>query len=484
MKDFRNHFDQNEDFYYDLIDLNYIDEDDVRAANNQDGKYTHEQQVNALKKIKEGVDRAYKKNQDNEEFTDFRMTFPKATEFDARGTINGSFDKVDWSDSAAVKKFAIDNDYSVDEITSEYQKQKTERDREEGKARRAKEIKDAPWYSPLRWATSDYAKQRYINEPEASLFGKEGTEGKWWQRGEDISDLAFGAAGAVADMLPGVGSQFVGPAIRTGRDIRHAVNDDQYQKSAGQIASDFGTDVAFNLGTTLLPTALLNRPKKAGKSASKGDRYLREVGEQVAADETKKATNEGLKTLNTDEMFKGLSDKELEGRIKDLPDGPMKTDLMNTWEQTKSMTPNKRQAAVSEHLAEWESVAKDVPEGAMFTKEGNIKKNKADYWNDKPTKDFVEQQAKAATAPKSVRWAAKGAETFAKVGEPAVKVGKTIQGRGSKPEERADIDWYKENYSRDWDAGFVPHGREDEPMMKAYREWQKESGIMKKTFGQ
>ena len=479
MKAFRDHFHSNEDMYYTLIDMNYIDEDDVKAANNQQGKYSHKEQTEALGRIKQGIERAMKKSPRNKEnLLDFKMTFPKAEDFNVRGTITGSYDKVDWSDPDAVKKFAIDNDYSVDEIKSEYQKQKTERDREEGKARRAKEIKDAPWYSPLRWATSDYAKQRYINEPEASLFGSEGTEGKWWQRGEDISDLAFGAAGAVADMLPGVGSQFIGPAIRTGRDIRHAVNDDQYQKSAGQIASDFATDAAFNLGTTLLPTALLNRPKKAGKSASKGDRYLREVGEQVAADETKKATNEGLKTLNTDEMFKGLSDKELEGRIKDLPDGPMKTDLMNTWNQTKSKD------AVSEHLAEWESVAKDVPEGAMFTKEGNIKKNKADYWNEKPTKEFVEQQAKAATAPKSVRWAAKGAETFAKVGEPAVKVGKTVQGRGSKPEERADIDWYKENYSRDWDAGFVPHGREDEPMMKAYREWQKESGIMKKTFGQ
>lgn len=477
MKDFRNHFDQNEDFYYDLIDLNYIDEDDVRAANNQDGKYTHEQQVNALKKIKEGVDRAYKKNQDNEEFTDFRMTFPKATEFDARGTINGAFDKVDWSDSAAVKKFAIDNDYSVDEITSEYQKQKTERDREEGKARRAKEIKDAPWYSPLRWATSDYAKQRYINEPEASLFGSEGTEGKWWQRGEDISDLAFGAAGAVADFLPGLGAQFVGPAIRAGRDIRHAVNDDQYQKDAGTILSDFGTDAAFNLGTTILPTAILNRSKKAAKNASKTDKVFREVGEQVLADDAKAATKEGLKILNTDEMLK-VTDKDLPDLIKDLPDGPMKQDLENVWNTTKSRD------QVSEHIAHWESVADDVPTGAVFNKEGNFKPSKQEHWKETPVGDFVEQQARAAAAPKSIRWAAKGAKALENIGEPVVKAAKTSQGRGSKPEERADIDWYKENYSRDWDAGFVPHGREDEPMMKAYREWQKESGIMKKTFGQ
>lgn len=479
MKDFRNHFEKNEDYYYDLIDLNYIDEDDVRAANNQGGKYTHKEQEEALERIRSGLDRALKKNQDNDEFVELVKTYPKKmTNFDVRSTINGAFDKINWDRPEDVKDFAIENDYSIDELTKEYKTQKTERDREEGKARRAKEIKDAPWYSPLRWATSDYAKQRYINEPEASLFGSEGTEGEWWQRGEDISDLAFGAAGAVADLLPGVGGTLIGPAIRTGRDIRHSVNDDPYQKSAGQIASDFATDAALNFGVGYMPTAILNRAKRAGKNVSKAESWASDVAEQVAANDSKKATQEGLKTLNTDEMFKGLSDLDLEKRIRDLPDGPMKDDIINVWKTTKSKD------AVSEHLAHWESVADDVPTGAMYSKEGNIKKEKSDFWKETPTGQYVEQQAKAATAPKSVRWAAKGAQTATKVGEPAVKASITLKGRGSKPEERADIDWYKENYARQWGAGFAPHGREDEPMMKAYREWQKENpDLIRKTFG-
>lgn len=477
MKDFRNHFEKNEDYYYDLIDLNYIDEDDVRAANNQGGSYTYEQQQKALENIKQGVEKAYKKNKDNEDFAEFKMTFPKATKFDLRGTINGSFDKVDFSDADAVKKFAIDNDYSIDEITSEYNRQKTERDREEGKARRAKEIKDAPWYSPLRWATSDYAKQRYINEPEASLFGKEGTEGKWWQRGEDVSDLAFGAAGAVADLLPGLGAQFVGPAIRTGRDIRHSVNDDKYQKDAGTIAGDFAKDSFLNFGVGYMPTMIINRTKRAGKNVSKAESWASDVAEQIAADDAKKATQEGLKSLNTNEMLKDLADIEVAKRIRNMPDGPMKTDLMNTWNQTKSKD------AISEHLAHWESVADDVPTGAVFTKEGNYKPGKAEHWKNTPTSDYVEQQAKAARAPKSTRWAAKGSEYAAVAGEPAVKASITLGGRGTKPEERADIDWFKDNYGDQWAAGFTPRGREDEPIMKAYREWQNENNIIQKTFG-
>lgn len=478
MKAFRDHFHSNEDMYYTLIDMNYIDEDDVKAANNQQGKYSHKEQTEALGRIKQGVERAMKKSPRNKEnLLDFKMSFPKAEDFNVRGTITGSFDKVDWSDPDAVKKFAIDNDYSVDEIMSEYKTQKTERDREEGKARRAKEIKDAPWYSPLRWATSDYAKQRYINEPEASLFGKEGTEGEWWQRGEDISDLAFGAAGAVADMIPGLGATFLGPAIRTGRDVRHAVNDDKYKKDAGQIASDFATDAALNFGVGYMPTAILNRAKRAGKNVSKAESWASDVGEQVAADESKAATTESLKQLSTDDLFKGISDLDLEKRLRDLPEGPMKTDLLNTWKQTKSKD------AISEHLAHWESVGGDVPAGAMFTKEGNIKKGKSEAWKETPVSEYVEQQAKASTAPKSVRWAAKGAKIASDVGEPAVKASITLKGRGTKPEERADIDWFKGNYARQWDAGFVPHGREDEPIMKAYREWQKENGIIQKTFG-
>ena len=59
----------------------------------------------------------------------------------------------------------------------------------------------------------------------------------------------------------------------------------------------------------------------------------------------------------------------------------------------------------------------------------------------------------------------------------ALKEIKTAEGRDSMPNtsEREDIDWFKENYARDWEAGFVPRGKDDEPIMKAYREWKEEN---------
>jgi hypothetical protein len=41
-------------------------------------------------------------------------------------------------------------------------------------------------------------------------------------------------------------------------------------------------------------------------------------------------------------------------------------------------------------------------------------------------------------------------------------------------DDREDIDWFKTNYARDWEAGFIPRGKDDEPIMKAYREWKEE----------
>ena len=79
---------------------------------------------------------------------------------------------------------------------------------------------------------------------------------------------------------------------------------------------------------------------------------------------------------------------------------------------------------------------------------------------------------------KGAKMAAKAYKVGTKVGPGLVKTSDTAAGRRQPVKEdtdRSDIDWYKENYARDWSMGFVPQGREDEPIMKAYREWQKEN---------
>lgn len=126
---------------------------------------------------------------------------------------------------------------------------------------RKKEVDNWPWYKKM--LASEYAKQRYIKDPESSIFSD---KGEWYNKGEDVSDLIYGGAGALADIIPGVGGTFIGPAVRGLRDVQHKVYDSPYQKDWSDIGKDVGKDLALNVGTDYLPTALT----KLGQRVARG----------------------------------------------------------------------------------------------------------------------------------------------------------------------------------------------------------------------
>ena len=358
-----------------------------------------------------------------------------------------------------------------------------ERKAEAGRKRRAKEIEEE-WGPVQKLLASEYSKQRYIEEPEASLYGKEGKEGKWWQRGEDISDVTFGAAGAVGDLIPGVGGAFVGPATRTLRDAYHVATNSPYQKDAGQIGRDFLADAGMNVGTAYLPTAILNRGAKLTRNISKTESLLRDAGEVRLANQSKQSVKEGVNQLKYDDIYNGISYVDLEKKIRDLPDGPMKQDLEAL---TRRGAP---QSEISEHLVYWESVAPkeikvkgqpkpvkvDIPSTAYYKG-----KEVSPYWSTTPVGGYVAEQAKAASRGKVAHILAGGAEGARMAGEPLVKEGYTYSGRGSEPKkvesktERAlkqeQKEWYKKNYFRDFEANFRPNKVEGDPLWEAYRDW-------------
>ena len=74
----------------------------------------------------------------------------------------------------------------------------SEQEKEAGRIRRQKEVKD--WGLVKQALTSDYEKQRYIDDPEAALFGEEApslgsAENTRWG---SMADLGLGAAGAAS----------------------------------------------------------------------------------------------------------------------------------------------------------------------------------------------------------------------------------------------------------------------------------------------
>lgn len=352
-----------------------------------------------------------------------------------------------------------------------YQEEQARQEEEAGIARRAKEIKEE-WGPIQKLLASDYSKQRYIHDPNASMFGKEGTFNPYSSQGqEEISDVIFGGAGAVGDLIPGVGGSLVGPATRTLRDVYHVATDSPYQKDASQIGRDFIADAGMNVGTAYLPTAILNRGSKLSRNISKTESVLRDAGEVRLANQSKKSLDESVKQLNYNDIYNGISYPDLEKKIRDLPDGPMKQDLEGLTRRGAS------QSEIAEHLTHWESVAGDIPSTAYYK---GTKVNP--YWSNTPVGGYVAEQAKAGTRGKVAHVLAGVAEGARQAGEPLVKEGYTYTGRGSEPTKREtkveraikenQKDWYKTNYERDWEMGFVPKKVDGDPLWEAYKEWK------------
>ena len=384
------------------------------------------------------------------------------------------------------KDISKEDIYDWFEKSNKYYAEELARQEEEaGIARRAKEIKEE-WGPIQKLLASDYSKQRYIHDPNASMFGKEGTFNPYSSQGqEEISDVIFGGAGAVGDLVPGVGGSLVGPATRTLRDVYHVAKDSPYQKDASQIGRDFLADAGMNVGTAYLPTAILNRGSKLSRNISKTESVLRDAGEVRLANQSKQSVKEGVKQLNYNDIYNGISYPDLEKKIRDLPDGPMKQDLEALTRRGAS------QSEIGEHLVHWESVAPTtyIPKGKNKPVEVSVpptayyKGTKVNpYWSNTPVGGYVAEQAKAGTRGRTAHVLAGFAEGARQAGEPLVKEGYTYTGRGSEPKkvetkiEKAIIqnqkDWYKTNYERDWEMGFVPKKVDGDPLWEAYKEWK------------
>lgn len=164
--------------------------------------------------------------------------------------------------------------------------------------------------------TSDYAKQRYINDPQSSLFGYqapaigEAEKTRWGASG----DLAAGIAGGVADVIPP--AWLIGPAIRTGRDI--AYYGTEYGKTIPEIVTSAAMDFGINKGARYLANA--SREARAARQAMSP-----KAAQSLKVAEETKNIKEALGPLT---FISGSSDKEIIDLVKSLPESPLKNDLL------------------------------------------------------------------------------------------------------------------------------------------------------------
>lgn len=478
---FNQHLTANAETWHELAKRGFVKTEDLVKARNYDNKYSYAEQTKALKNINDSLSQTIKRNPDNEQLIKFVSGVTDATDEMIRDKVKSSFRDLDKITESDIRMKANKLGIPYEEFKENVDKVKTEVETEKGRARRAKEINDMAWYNPQKWATSDYEKQRYINDPDASIIGKEGNS-PYWNKGEAISDLAYGVAGAAGDALPGWGST-VGPAIRGMRDVSHKLNDSKYQKDWDEIAVDMGKDALFNVLIEKTPTAQLRKSDKNIARAGQYDKYMKRVQDYRNVVHDVQANRAGVDALGGGKIY-NMSDNEIIKAIDDMPDGTMKKILQGHVKDGEVP-----RGAIGETLATFDALSNPKnlsPKHAVYDDLGNIKQSKKDYFTNEGNNawDYVRDQARVGEYSKAVRAGAKVADAVQEYGGAVLKEANTVRGRGVKPKtsDREDIDWFKENYARDWAAGFAPRGKEDEPIMKAYREWQEENKQTKPKF--
>lgn len=270
-------------------------------------------------------------------FNDFSSN--ESTAIDFRNLMNykslperlrGSFGNMGFNPSDVWKKAIYQTEYSdvpLEEFESALANMKNYYDYEtklqdETKAlnERKKEVKDWGWRNLV---ASDYEKQRYLDDPKSSLFGKqspelgEAPETRWGSIGDLGTGVLAGAADIATAPLPIVNT-VAGPTIRLGRDVAHKLSDSPYKKDWSEIGSDYITDVGFNAGTQ----AIANARKLARMASNLSDPGVRQAFETSLQTD---AIKSGLNTLS-----KPSNTVEFARKVRQLPESPLKQDLMET----------------------------------------------------------------------------------------------------------------------------------------------------------
>jgi len=363
---------------------------------------------------------------------------------------------------------------NIDKMRQYYEDEKKEREYEGGKTRREKEIKEWPWYKDI--LASEYEKERYINEPETALFGKEATPitKDLLGKGEAISDVIYGGAGAVGDFIPGIGT-VLGPAARAARDVQHKASDSKYQKEWGDVGSDLFSDLAINLGTEYLPTVVINRAKRAGKSVSK----LSDIGTDIRLEldaQNRKAANDLLEQ-NKDKIIDAADNaKTFDLLLEKLPDSDIKKDLVMIRNQ-----PDFNKSKIGDYFDQYMDAKKattdkkemfgykyDEKTGSIVPtqrSEGYLGPNAYDYFRTQErNKEITKRGLKSGLASVLGKTGV--------IGGGIVKEIPTAKGRGSDVEINPENtkEWYKQNYTRDWLLGFTPTYKEGDPKWEAFEE--------------
>ena len=397
----------------------------------------------------------------------------------ARGEFDTYVDNPEWYIKGKAAKLGV----NVNDLKKALGELEEERKWNEGRARRAKEVNDEfIWnFAPKS------SQQRYIDDPNATIFGKEGKYNPYSTEGQDdLRDVMLGVAGTVGDFIPGYGAA-VGPIARTIRNEELIRTKSKYAPSLADAGKEFLNDAG-----TFGAAAWLQNFRQGKRMAA---------GAEKSIPGLEKVTKNAALTNNLDETSKALDNiiyknvdtyDDLTKAVENMPDNSIKADLQSKIGKfTNVGDPKAEKLFVLESKRDAINHQKNLLTTLDREPGGYVLRNKDDVkYIVKETGGNANDVKKALDETTTIRQKVRQTPTIGKIGQVfrdvalpvyggleqgLAKNAATLYKAGPEDRDRAQVDWYKQNYARDWEMGFVPKGKDNEPVMRAYREWQAEN---------
>lgn len=343
-----------------------------------------------------------------------------------------------------------------------------EREYEIARNERFEEVRNLPWYKDV--FTSDYSKQRYIDDPTTSVLGGSQFNPYSSEGQSEIRDMLLGGVAGAADVIPtpALTHLWLGPAIRTGRDIQHEVNDEAYKPedtSVMDYAKRFGRDVAANTLFEYLPNWLAKGAGRLNKGAGTSlNKYIAQPYNAYKLSKEEALIKNSYDTV--DKLLKSdITPLELYNEIKALPESEYKQSLLRNINVQSGSIP----AQIQHQQNVWtKQLDPSVQQTFAALRNSGIGVKSVGPYAKQPS-DFFLRKATAPTLNKGQFIISKLMNLGGKVGIPATKP--LIRPEVAVTDkDRHQIDWYKDNYARDWKLGFVPEYKEGDPKWIAFSE--------------
>ena len=466
---FAKHYNKYSKVYDKLIHAGVIDKADVKAAGNLGGKYSYAEQDEANNRIHDYISKFVRGNKDNDYIEGLGESFPVVQEFEPKAQ--------DWMD------------YDQEQMGRLAESLHYNWNNKDDRSALMKQLQGQTVLENKKKAYEDYKNEHpaaaWLNE---NLFAPNTSERS--KRGEDVTntDIALDALNTASYLTPGGFTKSVGKKIAA----------DIVANAAIGAAEDINLDrelgwhnvvapvVGAGLGQSVdaLPRLTKGALDFIGKGAN-GGRIGNGIGDKI-----ENKLNSAVGDLAGD-ASKRISDEAAEAR-KAIPGKERQRYFRsNNKESTynaykKSKLDNFEAPGTPEEVADIRYKIKRnnyavYPEQYFKDrKAGNLSDEMAEKLvNDKDLqlvmKDYLKNQTKSQARKTAENVGKAQVRGLIKQGGRGYMTEKQNEERHQvKNEERSDIDWFKENYARDWAEGFVPHGNENEPVMKAYNEWREE----------